>query len=87
MLTVNHICPNNASIIRTCESVSHHYRHPDGDTVGECVCLHGVDGPEGNSFWLWDGRVYVMNDNGKTVATYYLSDLEAIPYASAKENR
>lgn len=75
MFSVMHINPNHSAEVRSCDFVEHLYHTPSGKDK-ECVALHM--GHE--VYWLWDGIVYVMNENGRTVATWTLTGLdEKIP--------
>jgi hypothetical protein len=71
MFSVLHVCTTNDSVLRIADCVVHHAKYPDGSKELPCVSLHGTGEGDG-TFWVWDGTVFVMNDNGKTVATYHL---------------
>lgn len=79
MLTIRHISPNHDSVVTSAIAASHHQVRPDG-VIGECVNLQC--GPE-DSRWIWDGVVYCMNNEGKTVATFHLSPLDERPKGTA----
>lgn len=43
------------------------------ENVANAIKSVTVNMPDGASVTVYDGNIFVMNENGKTVATYYLS--------------
>lgn len=71
MMTLKHITPEGHERVITLASVSF-------DPETKILIGHGIVDHTGLSKtqeWS-DGRAYVMNDHGKTVATYYLNKKE-----------
>lgn len=78
MFTVTHHTPTGMEVIHAAESVVYRGRLSEGGPVG--VEVHKENG---GSFIIDDGRVYVMNDKGATVASYILGPPAAQGVAAA----
>lgn len=72
MLTIRHIEVSGHEEIMTTPRVSYHPRTPE--MTRECVFWETVSG---QTIEMDSGTVYVMNENGKTVAVYRFADCVA----------
>jgi hypothetical protein len=70
MLTINHIEANGHQSIRQAKWVSY---DPDTKQLTAGNAIMDVKTEEQHHDTFANGRIYVMNENGKTVATYNLS--------------
>ena len=69
MLTIRHIEASGHEEIVTTSRVSYHPRTPD--ITRECVFWETTSG---QTIEMDSGTVYIMNENGKTVAVYRFAD-------------
>jgi hypothetical protein len=79
MLTVRVIEASGLEQVREVRSVM---LRPAKESLTGSPCLtYFLDSGEGwsNSVDVYDGTVYVMNENGKTVASYFLGNLPRTP--------
>jgi hypothetical protein len=72
MLTVRHIAPNGFEMIVQCEQVSF---TPEGyiDDANRARPEVFIEKKGETMIPISDGEIYVMNDAGKTVASYHLA--------------
>lgn len=66
MLTIRFMANDGGEFVRPVRSV--HYIPPNGERL-DFLAVYPEDGEPEN---LYAGTAYVMNDSGKTVATYHL---------------
>jgi hypothetical protein len=71
MLTIRHIEPSGHETILQTKRVTS--QPADQIHGGERIIFYEKD--DGSTLPIESGAVYVMNDNGKTVATYHLDNL------------
>ncbi len=74
MLTVRHIEESGAEDVLETEHVTFCPKQPE--MTRECVF---VETKNGSSREINTGQVFVMNENGKTVAIYRFSDIAEVP--------
>lgn len=78
MLTIKHVESQGHETIHQARTVSYQPKDANG-ALGTPEIVFGFDSPGmDGGLQFGDGTVYVMNDNGKTIATYRL------PFAEKK---
>lgn len=84
MLTVKHISVTHHESIYECSRVTYHPKKEDapGEFLEPQVFIEHPNGM-GGGFFALGGRVYVMNNDGKTVSKW---DLEQMPFPEGLSN-
>jgi len=68
MLTIRIIYPNGGELVKTVHSVM---RRPGNETETGSACITYFENDR--AIDVYDAQVYVMNENGKTIADYLVN--------------
>lgn len=80
MLTVKHIMVGGKESVRTVTKVDYYPQGAPGNGYDSPVVF--TEAPDGTATYEF-GRIYVMNENGKTVASYHLGGSQELVVVNA----
>lgn len=79
MFTVKHISPDGSEQLWTATEVKYDPRYGSAGVGTSATGKVEIDFASGGSWHLYEGTVFVMNDAGKTVQRYNLSEPAPMP--------